>query len=187
MALWGSNDEANNAPKYAVVGGLGVSANGQVLYQNTQTSLYVTGAAVGVFGVDTTEAGITTGEGKKIQHAGWNLRKAGTGPVTSIVINDGGDGYSNGFITFTSTNGSGANASYTVNSVSGAIVSVTLLAEGSGYDVAPTADGTDGANSDITVVVGGRAGRVQYETLVAMGSIGVDGSSGDDDTLFPDS
>ncbi|NBW58283.1 hypothetical protein EBR43_11005, partial [bacterium] len=34
-----------------------------------------------------------------------------------------------------------------------------------------------------TVGTGGRAGRVQYETLVAMGSISTDGS---DDSILPD-
>lgn len=174
MALWGSKDQANNAPKYTV--SAGTNANGSVLFGSTPT---------GVFGVDTTEAGITTGDGKKVAHAGWNVRKAGTGPVTGFTITDGGTGYSNGFLTLTSTNGSGANASYTVNSATGAINSITLVSGGSGYDVAPTADGDAGGaeSATITVSLGGRAGRVNIETLVAMGSM-----SGDaEDTIFPNS
>lgn len=187
MALWGSKDQANNAPKYTNVAG--VSANGEQLYGNTQVSAFVTNLAVGTFGVDTTEAGVTTGDGKKIQHAGWNLRKAGSGPVASIAVSGGNVNYNtNGFITFTSTNGSGANASYTVNTVSNTITTITLVNGGSGYDVTPTATAANatGVNSaTFTITMGGRANRTQYETLVAMGSMDVGANS--DDTLFPDS
>ncbi|MGI9215007.1 MAG: hypothetical protein ACR2HS_05080 [Gammaproteobacteria bacterium] len=185
MALWNSNDQANNAPKYTVVAG--VNANGEQMFGNTQVSAFVTEQATGIFGVDTTEAGILTGEGKKVAHAGWNLRKAGSGPVTGIIITGGNVNYNtNGFITFTSTNGSGANASYTVNTVSNTISTITLNSGGSGYTEAPTATAANatGVNSaTFTLTMGGRAGRVQYETLVAMGSIAGDA----EDTIFPNS
>lgn len=187
MSLWGSIDQANNAPKYAVAGGLGVAANGQVLFGNTQVDAFVADAALGVFGVGATEAGITSGEGKKVAHAGWNLRKAGTGPVISIQITDPGANYKTpGFITFTGGGGTGANASYTVNTTTNTINSVTLVSGGTDYVTAPvaTAANATGANSaTFTVTMGGRAGRVSYETLVAGGSITGDAEN----TIFPNS
>lgn len=182
--LFGSIDQANNAPKSTVTGG--VSANGQTLFGNTQVSAFTTGAAVGVFGVDATEAGVT-GEGKKVAHAGWNLRKAGIGPVINISITNPGANYeTNGFIVFTSTTGTGANASYTVNTVSNTISTVTLVSGGTGYVTTPTANAANatGENSaSFMVTMGGRANRVHYETLVAMGSMTGDA----EDTIFLDS
>jgi hypothetical protein len=49
---------------------------------------------------------------------------------------------------------------------------------GTGYTSTPTAT-IAGANASLTVVMGGRAGRVLTETLVAMGSM-----HGDGDTLY---
>jgi len=81
MALWSSTDANTGAPQFAVASGLGVSANGKVLYANTQASAFVTGANVGIFGVDTNEVANTSAASKasKPAHAGWVLRKAGTG------------------------------------------------------------------------------------------------------------
>jgi hypothetical protein len=181
MSLFGSKDQANNAPKSTDVGG--VNANGETLFGNTQISAFQTGVAYGVFGVDATEAGIA-GEGKKVAHAGWNLRKGGTGPVISISSTPGANYKTNGFITFTGGNGSGANASYTVNTTSNTITTITVNSGGSGYNVTPTATAANatGVNdATFTVVMGGRANRVQYETLVAMGSMTGDAEN----TIFP--
>lgn len=67
MALWGNLDTANNAPKQTDTPGYGgstpqVTANGQVYYGNTKTDAFITNAQIGIFGIDTTEKGITTGE-----------------------------------------------------------------------------------------------------------------------------
>ena len=75
MSLWSNTDANTSAPKFVGVGG--VSANGLTMYANTQTSAFITGANVGVFGVDTTEQGIAANP--KGAHAGWNLVKSGTG------------------------------------------------------------------------------------------------------------
>jgi hypothetical protein len=77
MALWSNTDANTSAPKYAVAAGLGVSANGQVMYANTVTGAFVSNLKVGVFGVDVTEQGVTANP--KGGHAGWNLVKTGTG------------------------------------------------------------------------------------------------------------
>lgn len=75
MALWGSKDQANNAPKFTIVAG--VNANGSALYANTTGNVWVSGQTVGVFGVDTTEQNVTSNP--KGGHAGWVKVTTGTG------------------------------------------------------------------------------------------------------------
>lgn len=79
MALWGSIDQANNAPKFQVTEGSRVDANGWVTYANTTESVFVTGEKFGVFGASPEERANTTGEGNKLAHTGWVLRTEGTG------------------------------------------------------------------------------------------------------------
>lgn len=79
MALWSNTDANTSAPVFAVASGLGVSANGLVLYANTQADAFVTGLNVGVFGVDTTEIGLANNATQKPAHAGWVLRTEGSG------------------------------------------------------------------------------------------------------------
>lgn len=168
MALWSNTDANTSAPKFAVASGFGVSGNGDALFENQTIDAFVDNAAVGVFGVTTTEKSSET----SAQHAGWIIKKQGTGPVVSITANTGAfspDG--NVFITFTGggTGNTTANARVTVNSVSKLITGVTVNAGGE-YLTAPTASAVN-ANATFTITMGGRAGRVQSETLVAMGSI----------------
>ena len=77
MALWSNTDANTSAPKNAVASGDGVSANGFTLYGNTTQDAYVTGKAIGVFGVDTTEQDVSGNP--KGGHAGWVLRTEGSG------------------------------------------------------------------------------------------------------------
>jgi len=167
MALWSNSDANTSAPKFAVAGGLGVSANGNALFENQTIDAFVGDVALGVFGVTTTEKTSET----SAQHAGWIIKKQGTGPVVSITANTGAfspDG--NVFITFTGggTGNTTANAQIVTNG-SKQIVGITVNAGGE-YLTAPTAAAVN-ANATFTITMGGRAGRVQSETLVAMGSI----------------
>lgn len=77
MALWSNTDANTSAPKFAPAGGLGVSANGFTLFSNTTQDVFVSGAAIGVFGVDTNEQQATANNAGG--HAGWVLRKVGSG------------------------------------------------------------------------------------------------------------
>jgi len=187
MTLWLNTDAAASAPKNNIAGGYGVAANGYTLFGNNQVSAYVTGMTVGDFGVDAAETAVARSTNEKIAHAGWVLRKAHSGPVSSITLNTGNVGYNvNGYITFTASNGTGANASYTVNTTTNTITTITLVNGGSGYTVTPTATAANatGVNSaTFTIKMGGRANRVQTETLVAMGSMTGDAS---DDVIYPD-
>ena len=182
MALWSNTDAAASAPKNAVASGLGVSANGSTLFGNNQIDAIVTDVALGVFGVDATEQGVTGNKAQVGAHAGWILRKAGTGPVVSISANTGAVG-ANSFIIFSGggTGNTAANARVSVNAA-GFIIGVTVNSGGQ-YLTTPTATPNTG-NAVFTVTMGGRANRVQSETLVAMGSMTGDGS---DDALYADS
>jgi hypothetical protein len=80
MALWSNTDANTSAPKFGqITPAFGSSANGLQLYANTQTSAFITGANVGVFGVDTTEQRVSLTTANKAAHSGWVLRTAGTG------------------------------------------------------------------------------------------------------------
>lgn len=187
MSLWGSLDASNNAPKITDTTGYGgstpqVTGNGQVYFANTKIGAFMSGAAVGVFGVNAAEQTATTAETGHGAHQGWNLRKVGTGPIVSITANSGAVS-SNGFITFSKGDGiagsgnTAANASISVNTA-GYITSITINNPGS-YANTPLATPPSG-NASFTITMGGRAGRVQVETLVALGG----GMTGDGDSVF---
>jgi len=186
MSLWGNLDAANNAPKQADLIGYGgntpqQSQNGQVYFANTKISAFMANAAIGLFGVDATEQQNALNSLGHPQHAGWVIRKVGTGPVVSITANAGAVAV-NSYITFSQgngVNGSGntaANAQITVNTA-GYITSITVNSGGI-YANTPIATANQG-NSALTVTMGGRAGRIQTETIVAMGSM-----TGDNDFVF---
>jgi hypothetical protein len=181
MSLWGNLDAANNAPKSSATAGYGgntpqVTANAQVYYANTRPNAFISSAAIGVFGVDTAEQTTADAVTGKPQHAGWNIRKAGMGPIVSITANTGAVG-SNSTITFTGggTPNTPASALVAVNAA-GYITSVTVV-NGGQYLTAPTANTM--SNAAFTITMGGRANRVQTETLVAMGSM-----TGDNESTF---
>ena len=191
MALWGNIDLANNAPKQTDTSGYGgstpqVTSNGQVYFGNTKTDAFITNAQIGVFGIDSAEKALTTGEAVAAQHAGWNIRKAGMGPVLTITANSGAVG-TNSFITFsagsriTGSGNTAANARISVNTA-GYITSITVLSGGL-YANTPVATPVSG-NAVFSITMGGRANRVQYETIVAMGSMT---GTGSDDIFANDS
>jgi hypothetical protein len=112
MSPWSNTDANTSAPKFAVAGGLGVSANGSTLYANTTVGAFVSGAAIGVFGVSADE-------------------KQGTGNVASIIVVSAGSGFT-ARPTLAIT---GANTVQAVATANGTIVSTTITAAGTGYAV----------------------------------------------------
>jgi hypothetical protein len=186
MSLWGNLDASNNAPSIGATAGYGgdtpqVTNNTQVYYANTAIGSFIDKAAIGVFGIDAAEQSTSSTTTGKPQHAGWVIRKVGAGPVVTISANAGSVG-SNSFISLSQGNGidgSGsiaAVANIAVNAA-GYITTVNVISGGL-YANTPIATANSG-NSVLTVVMGGRANRVQTETLVAMGSM-----TGDGDTVF---
>lgn len=185
MSLWGNNDVASNSASYAPAqyGKAANSVNQTTLYGNTTAGAVINGKAVGQFGVSTAEMANTAGEAKKVTSAGWVLRESGTGSLESITISAGGTLYANAD-TISVTGTTNATATLTTNATGG-ITTVTLTNAGAGFTaVNPTVTITTATGSGATLVAtaGGRAGRVSYETLVAMRSIGVGAS---DDSVLP--
>ena len=192
MALWSNTDANTSAPKY-VTNYLNVpqsSANVNLAYGNTTTGAFITGAAVGVFGVDPTEQGLASNQSEHSAHAGWVLRTAGMGGVATIsagATNKSNVG--NAYVVFTGggTGNTAANAQIFVNATTNVVTSIVLNSVGL-YENTPTATVAGNANVTITLTMGGRANRNTMETLVAMGSMTGDGSaSANDDTIFADS
>jgi hypothetical protein len=194
MSLWGNLDgiTGNNKPKYANTSYR--ISNSTINGSAANTAKYY-GA---VYGVSATEAANTLVDGGKTAHAGWVSQKIGTGPVATISIANGGQGYNAaGFLTISGGGDGTINVSYTIanslnsmqsyssNARQNTIASITINNPGAAFNVAPTviAGGSNIAPASFTVALGGRAGRVQYETLVAMGSMTGDDTG--DDKYFP--
>lgn len=96
------------------------------MFGNTTLGAFIPGVAVGVFGVDAAEAGVSSGN------------------LASAVVTSGGSGYSaNAAVTLTfangSTNATAVNAFANVTAgVGGSITSLLINQPGSGYTVNPT-------------------------------------------------
>jgi hypothetical protein len=199
MPLWGNKDQSNNSPLFTPLQvNLTTSAlNANTLFGNTTLGIFKNNnvamkEAVGVFGISTTEIANSVSGGTKAQHAGWNLRTAFTGPLTNIAITAPGKLYTNGDIITVNpgTSAVSANATATIATNGlGNLVSVSITSVGSGFTTTTpssitvansTGGATLGSLATFTATAGGRAGRVQLETLVALGSL-----TGDSDgTIF---
>lgn len=168
MAYWGNIDRQNNAPIFTTN-----AANGALGNAEFGTSVY---------GVDATEAAVAD----KGIAPGWVKVKRGMGALSTVVITDGGTLYDNAD-SFAVVADSGANVAGNVETdANGTITSVTISNYGGLFlSTSPTVTITTSTGSDavLTATVTGRAGRIQYETLVAMNQITSDAS---DDTVFPD-
>lgn len=192
MPLWGNldNPTGNQKPLFAN------TSNATSLSTTHGAAVANTDAVYGrVFGVSAAERQVSSSLNKS-QHAGWVSQKIGTGPVASIRIVSAGTGINApGFLTITDGSqyglGVGANISYTTANSQNALQSystnpawnvvgaVTIANGGSLYsNTDATTVRYTGANITLptfAITLGGRADRINYETLVAMGSI-----SGDD-------
>jgi hypothetical protein len=174
MALWTASDANTGAPKFAIFGGIGVSANGNVLFSNTQVNAFHANVGLGANGVTTTEKSAMPGPA----HSGWVKEMRCTGYVTAVAVTNGGTGYTPGpgWITFTGggTANSLANALFQVNAA-GSIANVTVTpgVAGANYTSAPTANAAVAYSTPatFTVSMSAKTGVIKYETLVATGSL----------------
>ena len=198
MSLWGNLDASNNAPNFSGLTGYDTTTTGESLansqpssvFGNTYLSATRTNVEFGVFGVDTVEANnqLSTGDGRNVTHAGWVARTKGSGPVVSVSANTDAVGPAASACTYTLVlSGGGTNntsAQVTVTTAATGKISAITLTNSGVYTGTPTAN-TFG-NTAFTFTMGGRNGRVQQETLVAMGSIYGDATASDD-ANYPDS
>ena len=194
MSLWGNLDAANNAPVSSAMAGYGgntpqVTANAEVYYANTKLGSFSDNQAIGIFGVTAAEqANSSTVASTGVPtHAGWVTRRVGMGPVTTITANAGCVAV-NSTITIVANSGfgnTGSNGRSTIIPVvatisvntAGYISTITIVNPGL-YANTPILRPNTG-NAVFTVSMGGRANRVQTETLVAMGSM-----TGDNENVF---
>jgi hypothetical protein len=128
MSSWGNNDNAANAPFWAVNstiahGGAGAAptaANAALLYGNTTPDVYTTDATVGLFMIDTTEI------------------SAGSDNVTGVSIVNKGAGYVEApGVTFSGGGGSSAAASASITA-GGKVSKIIITNTGSSYETVPT-------------------------------------------------
>jgi hypothetical protein len=198
MSLWGNIDysNGNNKPKFANT--TNVWSVSTIHGSKANTAKYY-GQVVGVSATELPNASVPG-----VAHAGWVSQKVGTGPISSINLISGGAGYnSSGYFTISDDSvtgtGIGANISYSIanalnvlqsyssNAWNNTIVSINVVSGGSGYSnssaITLSVAGTPITEASYTVVLGGRGDRVNYETLVAMGS--VSGDDPRDNVWFP--
>ena len=192
MALWSNTDNAAGGiktPRAFTTIHTGNTASATTTLSNTKIGQFTAGQIVGIYGVDVTEQGVTNDSTKASAnshpaHSGWVLRRQGTGGIISITANTNAF-TTNGSVTF-SGGGTGATpavATVVVNG-NGSVNSLVITNPGV-YSATPTAVPPSG-NAAFTVTVGGRMGRVQTETLVAMGSM-INSGADDEDTVYIDS
>jgi hypothetical protein len=91
MSSWGKNDNAANAPYWAVnsailnaldaktVAAAPDAANVALLYGNTTSGVYTTGETIGLFLVDGNEQDVQEAAGTPPAHVGWNIKTTGSG------------------------------------------------------------------------------------------------------------
>lgn len=154
MSSWGNNDNAANAPYWAVnstiVNAADVKAaaaaptasNVALLYANTQADAYTTGETIGLFAVDANEASTTNRV-----HTGWVLRTTGSGGRAGRVQEEvlvamsgmGADSVDGDAQTY-------ANVSISLTGPSdGSVVSEAAYANVVSFTVTPTLDGNTSA------------------------------------------
>ena len=200
MSLWGNLDASNNVPKQTdTVGNPGgntpqVTSNGQVYYANTQIDAYAQETAVGIFGVSAGEQANTLASSNERQddassatnlsakrgvpqHAGWVLRKVGTGPLLQVDANAHAQ-HMNTFVTLSDGSGiagSGAsqgNVQIKVNSTFA--VTEVVVNDGGNYANTPTITINEGPIKTITA----NAGAVGVNSTLIIGQGGSGGVLG---------
>lgn len=182
MPLWGKANSKANAPKYKVIESqvaAGPSKGNNTAFNNVTMGVFHPGQIIGVWGANATQVSAATK--KNIDHTGWHYVRQGTGPVASFTITAGGTGFSNTDTFKVAVSGTGSvNATGTVSTnATGGITALTITTGGKGFSNASsatltfansTAGASAGSGQTIVPVLGGRAGRLHYECLVA-GSI----------------
>lgn len=170
MSSWGNNDNAANAPYWAVnstivnaadaksVAAAPTAANVALLYGNTTADVYTTGETIGLFGVDAQEADVA---GNGVVHTGWVLKTTGSGGRAGRVQQEV-------LVALSEMKGPDGDAQQYPN------VSITLTTSGN----ASVAANTSNANSAVFTVTPALTGNTsatltyQWETNNSSGSLG---------------
>jgi hypothetical protein len=197
MSRWGTSDYSNNTSKQYALDtfnkGNNAIANGSALYHNTTPSAFTNGMVQGLYGVTNTMVqAAQANHATLLSQPGWTLVRQGTGPVLTITASPGGTSYNNTDVLTISGNGCVNCTSNPVTNSTGGILSFTNIVPGFGfpntaYVTKAFANSTGGASSGsgatVVITLGGRAGRINREVLVATGSM----INGNASSLFPTS
>jgi hypothetical protein len=161
MSLWGRNDKAVSASAniefttgapigtYTAVklgGGSNATHNAHAantsgsranvdiqMFNNSTPGAFMSGMAVGVFGVSATEQANNNASNVAVgAHAGWNLLRAGTGPVTAFNITASGSNFANGETIEVSNGSANAVGTVTTNATAN-MVSIAVTSGGAGF------------------------------------------------------
>jgi len=201
MPLWGNTEYASGNQKPVFANTSNATSSSTINGTVANTIAYYGN----IVGISANEKSNSSGAGPKLTHAGWVSQKIGTGPISDVQIATRGAGLNTaGFIVVTDTSphgqGASVNISYTIantanllqassaNSTLNGISTLTVVSGGSGYSnasqlTAKVSQSTNTTQPTFTFVLGGRGGRVAYETIVAMGSIASDDTR--DNDFFP--
>ena len=100
------------------------------MFNNTTPGAFITNMAVGIFGVSATEEAnnVLNNSTEMPAHAGWNVRRAGTGPIISFTSNNTLTGYNNTDVITVKSYQAGGNAVFgnvSATNYTGTNVSVT--------------------------------------------------------------
>lgn len=189
-------------PTVTFSGGGGTGAAGNTTAKVVSVSIGGSGGGSGYVNAEVVTVAGGTGTSANVTIANTDA----SGVVTSVSLVSGQEGSYTALPTRANNSPTGGSGSGLSLDLSIGLNTVTVSANGSGYTSVPTVTigGAGGNGATATAVLntsegkkgaphagwvlrtegsGGRAGRVTYETLVAMGSISSDGS--DDDKLNP--
>lgn len=185
--LWAANGAAStNSPMHSSEHYRANTYNQANAFMNTTPSAYVNNQVFGVYGVTNTQvhAAESNAAHKTLNlQPGWWTVKQGMGPVVNLSIGTAGSGYSNNdkaviTSTIAGTINTGANV---LTNASGVITGFGPLGNAGGLfinstsstlSITNTTGGTPNGSAFVgNNVFGGRAGRIQRECLVSLGSM----------------
>ena len=151
-----------------------VRAAGGTLFSNVATGITTISAPTGVAATDGTFTDKVQVSWNAVAAAGsYDIFRDAQDKVSSIVVTNGGSGYTFANISFTGGGGTGARATGVVSG--GALVSVTIDSQGSGYTSAPT----------ITIAGPSSASGAQATAKLSVGSVTAPATTYNDTTAVP--
>jgi hypothetical protein len=154
MSSWGNNDNAANAPYWAVNSTIVNAANTKInasaptaanvakLYANTTADVYTVGETIGLFALDNNEVAV---DGNKGAHTGWILRTTGSGGRAGRVQEEV-------LVALANVNGDSDNQVYANVSISLTVTDLRSVVSGAAnantalFTVTPTLTGNTAAN-----------------------------------------
>lgn len=180
MSSWGNNDNAANAPYWAVNSAIApanpnraapTAANVALLYANTTANVYTAGETIGLFGIDSQEIDVLGDTGA---HTGWVLKTQGQGGragrvqyetlVALSTLNSDGDAqlFPNVSITLATTTSASVRANTSYANSASFVVTPTLVGNTAAVLTYQWQVNTPSGSLGWTNVVNGTPANTQY-------------------------